>query len=142
MRVEFKNQQNNQRINRAWRPDKERIMSISKNVVQLIGHLGAAPEIKTTENGRMLAKMNVATSERYRNAKGDWVTDTQWHHVVAWGKSAERAQGIEKGAQVFIEGRLEHRDYVGNDGQKKYITEIVAQEFAVMQKQAVEAPAG
>lgn len=117
-------------------------MSISKNVVQLIGRLGAAPEIKKTENGNTMSKMRVATSESYKNAKGEWVTDTQWHNVVAWGKVAERTYGIEKGAEVFIEGKLEHRNYTGNDGQKKFFTEIVALEFAAMQKQAAEAPAG
>ncbi len=117
-------------------------MSFSKNQVQLIGRLGAAPEIKKIENGSTMARLRVATAESYKNAKGEWVTETQWHTVTAWGRLAERAaQGVDKGAEVFIEGRLEHRNYTGNDGQRKYYTDIVAQEFYVMQKQAAESPA-
>ena len=116
-------------------------MSVSKNVVQLIGRLGAAPEIKKLENGNAMSKMRVATSESYKNAKGDWVTETQWHNVTAWGKVAERSQGADKGAEVFIEGKLEYRQYTGNDGQKKFYTDIIALEFAVMQKQVAESPA-
>jgi single-strand DNA-binding protein len=116
-------------------------MSVSKNVVQLIGRLGAAPEIKKTENGNTMSKMRVATSESYRNSKGEWVTDTQWHSVTAWGKVAERSQVADKGSEVFIEGKLEHRNYMGNDGQKKFYTDIVALEFAVMQRQPAETTA-
>jgi len=116
-------------------------MSYSKNQVQLIGNLGAVPEIKKIDNGNTMARMSVATSESYKNGKGEWVTDTQWHRIVAWGKVAERAQGLDKGAEVFIEGKLEHRKYTGNDGQTKYTTEIVAHELFMMQKQPAAAPA-
>lgn len=116
-------------------------MSYSKNQVQLIGRLGAAPELKKLENGNSMAKMRVATSESYKNGKGDWITETQWHNVTAWGKVAERLQGIDKGTEVFVEGKLEYRQLTGNDGQKKYYTDIIALEIAVMQKQPAEAPA-
>ncbi len=65
-----------------------------RNKVQLIGHLGANPEIKTMEGGRKLARINIATNETYTNAKGEKVTETQWHNVVAWGKTAELAEKL------------------------------------------------
>lgn len=81
-----------------------------RNKVQLIGNLGNAPEVKTTENGKKLATFSIATSESYRNAKGEKVKDTQWHRVVAWGKVAEIAEKyLEKGKEVAIEGKLVNR---------------------------------
>src|SRR5688500_19254167 len=72
-----------------------------KNKVQLIGNLGTKPEIKNTENGKKLAQFNVATHESFRNAKGEKVTETQWHRVIAWGKVAEIAEKyLDKGKEV------------------------------------------
>src|SRR5215212_472157 len=72
-----------------------------KNRVQLIGHLGADPEIKKMEDGRKHASINIATNETYTNAKGEKVTETQWHNVVAWGKTAEIAEQLfAKGTEV------------------------------------------
>ena len=96
-----------------------------KNKVQLIGNLGANPEVKTLDGGRKLARFNVATSETYRNAKGDKVTDTQWHTLVAWGKVAEIAEKyLKKGSEIAVEGKLINRTYNDKDGNKKYITEV------------------
>lgn len=104
-----------------------------KNKVQLIGNLGSAPEVKTTENGKKLATFNIATSESYRNAKGEKVTDTQWHRVVAWGKVAEIAEKyLDKGKEVAIEGKLVNRSYNDKDGNKKYITEVQASELLLL----------
>ena len=106
-----------------------------KNKVQLIGHLGAAPEIKNLENGNSMAKMSIATNDTYKNAKGEKVTDTQWHSVVAWGKTAEIAgKYLTKGSEVMIEGRLNYREYTGSDGQKRHSTEIVVSELMMMDK--------
>ena len=106
-----------------------------KNKVQLIGNLGANPEIKTLEGGRKLARFSVATNETYRNAKGDKVTDTQWHTLIAWGKVAEIAEKyLKKGSEVAVEGKLINRSYNDKDGNKKYITEIVAENIRRLDK--------
>lgn len=101
-----------------------------KNKVQLIGNLGSAPEIKTLESGKKLARISIATNEIYRNNKGEKVTETQWHNVIAWGKTAEIAEKIlQKGAEVLIQGKLINRSYTDKDGNKKYITEVEASEL-------------
>jgi single-strand DNA-binding protein len=101
-----------------------------KNKVQLIGNLGNAPEVKTTESGKKLAKFSVATNESYRNAKGEKVTETTWHNLVAWGKVAEIAEKyLTKGKEVAIEGKLINRSYTDKDGNKKYITEVEVNEI-------------
>ena len=103
-----------------------------KNKVQLIGHLGANPEIKTMEGGKKLARINIATNETYVNAKGEKVTETQWHNVIAWGKTAEIAEKIfSKGMEVLIDGKLINRNYTDKDGNKKYVTEVQANELLV-----------
>ena len=108
-----------------------------KNKVQLIGNLGANPEVKTLDGGRKLARFNVATSETYRNAKGDKVTDTQWHTLVAWGKVAEIAEKyLKKGSEVAVEGKLINRSYNDKDGNKKYITEVQVKEVLMLGEKA------
>jgi single-strand DNA-binding protein len=108
-------------------------MNAIKNKVQLIGNLGAKPDIKNTENGKKLAQFNVATSESYRNAKGEKITETQWHRVVAWGKLAEIAEKyLDKGKEVAIEGKLVNRSYTDKAGTKKYISEVQANELLML----------
>mgnify|MGYP000925991601 FL=1 len=104
-----------------------------KNKVQLIGYLGAKPEVKQTEAGKKLAVFSIATSETYRTAKGEKVTDTQWHRVVAWGKVADIAeQYLDKGKEVAVEGKLVNRSYNDKEGNKRYITEIQAGEILLL----------
>jgi single-strand DNA-binding protein len=104
-----------------------------KNKVQLIGHLGAKPEVKQTENGKKLASFSIATSESYKNAKGERVTDTQWHRVVAWGKVADIAEKyLDKGREIAVEGKLVNRNYTDKEGVKKYITEIQISELLLL----------
>ena len=101
-----------------------------RNKVQLIGNLGGKPEIKETESGKKLASFKLATNESYRNAKGEKVTETQWHRVVAWGKVADIAEKyLDKGKEVAIEGKLVSRSYNDKDGNKKYITEVQVSEI-------------
>jgi single-strand DNA-binding protein len=108
-------------------------MNNLRNRVQLIGHLGANPEIKTLENGNKMAKLNIATNESYKNQKGETVKETQWHNVVVWGKQVKIAeQYLQKGNEICIEGKLNNRDYTDKDGVKRYITEIVCQEFVML----------
>jgi single-strand DNA-binding protein len=104
-----------------------------KNKVQLIGNLGNAPEVKTLESGKKMARFSVATSESYRNAKGEKVTETQWHTLVAWGKVAEIVEKyLTKGKEVAIEGKLISRSYNDKEGNKKYITEIQVNELLLL----------
>ncbi len=104
-----------------------------KNKVQLIGHLGNQPEVRNTESGKKLARFSVATNEVYRNTKGEKVTETQWHNLVAWGKVAEIAEKfLTKGSEVAIEGKLINRNYTDKEGIKKYITEVQVNEVLLL----------
>ena len=108
-------------------------MSTLRNKVQLIGNLGNNPEIITLESGKKLAKFSIATNESYKNSQGDKVTDTQWHNVVAWNKTAEIIERyLEKGNEVAIEGKLTSRSYETKEGEKRYITEVVAKEVLML----------
>lgn len=108
-------------------------MNALRNKVQLIGNLGADPEVKNIEGGRKLAKFRMATTEIYRNSKGEKVEETQWHRLIAWGKVAEIAEKyLAKGSEVAIEGKLVNDDYIDKDGKKRYQTQIVVQELLLM----------
>ena len=104
-----------------------------KNKVQLIGNLGNNPEIRTLEGGKKMARFSMATSETYRSAKGEKITETQWHNVVAWGKVADIAeQFLFKGSEVAIEGKLINRNYTDKDGNKRYVTEVQVHEVLML----------
>ncbi len=110
-------------------------MNTLRNSVRLIGNLGAAPEVKEFEQGKKLARLALATNETFTNAKGEKVTETCWHNLVAWGKTAELAQKyLTKGSEVAIEGKLTTRNYTSKEGEKKYITEIVVNELLFLGK--------
>ena len=110
-------------------------MNALKNKVQLIGNLGNDPEIIAMENGSKLAKFSMATNESYKNANGERVTETQWHNIVAWGKTAEIAENyLVKGKEIAIEGKLTSRSYETKDGDKRYITEIRCTELLMLGK--------
>ncbi len=106
-----------------------------KNTVQLIGHVGQEPEIKNLEGGKKLANISIATNEVYYKDNGDKVEKTEWHRVTAWGKTAEIIEKyIIKGKEVAIEGKLTTRSYDDKDGNKRYVTEIVANEILLLGK--------
>jgi len=108
-------------------------MNTLRNKVQLIGNLGNNPEIITLESGKKLAKFSIATNESYKNAQGEKVTDTQWHNIVAWNKTAEIIEKyLEKGSEIAIEGKLTSRSYDDKDGNKRYITEVVCNELLML----------
>ncbi len=110
-------------------------MNSLRNKVQLIGNLGNDPEMIILENGNKLAKFSIATNESYKNANGEKVTDTQWHNVVAWGKTAEIVENyLVKGKEVAIEGKLISRSYETKEGEKRYITEIKCNELLMLGK--------
>jgi single-strand DNA-binding protein len=108
-------------------------MSTLRNKVQLIGHVGNDPEIKTFDGGKKLAKLNVATNESYKNEKGEKVEETQWHSLIAWGKTADIIEKyVVKGKEIAIEGKLTHRSYEDKNGEKRYITEVVIDELMLL----------
>ncbi len=110
-------------------------MNTLRNKVQLIGNLGNDPEIVNLESGKMLAKFALATNESYKNAQGEKVTNTQWHTIVAWGKTAEIVEKfVTKGKEVAIEGKLTSRTYETKEGEKRYITEVVCNELLMLGK--------
>lgn len=99
------------------------------NKCMVIGHLGADPEMRYTANGDAVTNFNVATSRRYTTAGGERREETEWFRVVTWRRLAETcAQYLSKGRLVYVEGRIQTRSYDGQDGQKRYITELVAEE--------------
>lgn len=107
------------------------------NKVQLTGNLGNNPEIKIFDNGNKLARFSMATTEEFTTRNGEKSSNTQWHFITAWGKLAEHVEAeFKKGSFVSIEGRLLTRNYTDKNGQKKYITEIVANEASLNQKAA------
>lgn len=111
-------------------------MSTLRNQVHLIGHVGQDPEIKSFDGNKKLAHLTIATNEVYKNDQGEKVEETQWHRVSAWGKTAEIIEKfVTKGKEIAIEGKLTHRSYDDKNGDKKYITEIVASEILLLGKQ-------
>lgn len=105
-------------------------MEATINRVELQGFLGRDAEVKTFESGRTLVSMSIATSEGYKNSKGEWVNNTTWHNVSYWKtKKDEDLDFLKKGELVTITGRLNTRKYTDKNGQDKYITEVVAQKI-------------
>lgn len=110
-------------------------MTNLRNRVQLIGNLGMAPEIFEFDGGKKKARLSIATNETYKNQKGKLVKETQWHNVIAWGKTAEIVESyLEKGSEVCISGKLTSRTYDDKDGNKKFISEIVMSELLMLGK--------
>jgi single-strand DNA-binding protein len=108
-------------------------MNAVKNKVQLIGNLGNNPEVIVLDSGKKLAKFSLATNETYKNSLGEKVTETQWHSIVAWNKTADIIENfLEKGSEVLIEGKLTYRSYENETGEKKYITEIKCNELLML----------
>jgi len=108
-------------------------MSTLRNRVQLIGHLGHDPEIKTLESGKKLARFTLATNENFKNAEGLKTEETTWHNIVAWNGSAEiAAKYLAKGKEVCIDGRITYRTYTDKNGVQKGSTEIVVNELLLL----------
>ncbi|WP_179354346.1 single-stranded DNA-binding protein [Winogradskyella vidalii] len=108
-------------------------MSTLRNKVQLIGNVGNEPEITNLESGKKVAKFSIATNESYKDSKGEKVTNTQWHNIVAWGKIAEIVEKyVGKGKEVALEGKLTSRSYETKEGEKRYVTEVVVDEILLL----------
>ena len=101
---------------------------MSVNKVILIGNLGKDPEVRFTTNGRAVARFPIATSEFWNDGDGNRQERTEWHNIIVWGKQGETCgQYLAKGRQVFVEGSIRSRSYDDKDGNKRYVTEIIAQ---------------
>jgi len=108
-------------------------MARSVNKVMLIGNLGKDPELRYAPSGSAVASFSLATSEQWKDQEGNPQERTSWHNVVVWGKLAEiAAEYLKKGRKVYIEGRLQYRDYETKDGNKRYVTEIVASDLIML----------
>jgi single-strand DNA-binding protein len=126
-------------IRLAWRgwtlivhPGEEKIMA-GVNKVILIGNLGADPEVKFLSNGTTVANFRMATSENRLNKAGEKTTITEWHRIVAFGRLAEICKEyLNKGKQVYVEGRIRTRSWEDKDGNKRFTTEIVANQMQML----------
>ena len=110
-------------------------MSVNKAI--LIGNLGKDPELKYTQSGKAVASFSLATTERWTSQDGQKQEQTVWHNIVAWGRTGELAKEyLAKGRQVYIEGRINNRSYDDKEGNKKYITEVVANQILILDKKS------
>lgn len=110
-----------------------------RNKVQLIGNIGADPEVKETANGSKMVRLSVATSENYLNAKKEKVEETNWHNLILWGNLASStAKFIHKGDTIAIEGRLKNNTFTDKNGEKRYSNDIVVHEYQILNKKQLE----
>ncbi|MCD6067044.1 MAG: single-stranded DNA-binding protein [Bacteroidetes bacterium] len=110
------------------------------NKVILVGNLGRDPEIRNLEGGISVARFSLATTEIHKDKNGNRVEHTEWHHIVLWRLLAENAEKLlKKGSQIYLEGKLQTRDWQDKDGNKRQTTEIVGESFLLLNKR--ESPA-
>ena len=110
-------------------------MNTLRNRVQLIGNLGANPEIRDLSSGKKVARFSLATPDSYRDKEGNQVKETQWHNIIAWNKSAEFAEKyLEKGKRIAIDGKLTTRNWEDTEGKKHYVTEVILNEVMMLDK--------
>lgn len=108
-------------------------MSTIRNHVQLIGNVGQELTITNLESGKKVANFSLATNEFYKNSKGEKVQETQWHNIVAWGKTAEIIeQYAGKGKEIGVSGKLKSRSYEDSEGITRYVTEVEANEILLL----------
>lgn len=108
-------------------------MAYSLNKVMLIGNVGRPPEMRFTASGIPTTQFSVATSRNRKTPEGEWVEETEWHNIVTWREQAERLnEQLQKGMKVYVEGRIQTRSWEGQDGQKRYRTEIIADQVMIL----------
>ncbi|MCL2737821.1 MAG: single-stranded DNA-binding protein [Bacteroidales bacterium] len=113
------------------------------NKVMLIGNVGKDPEPRHLESGAMLVTLTLATTERFKDRNGEVKEQTEWHNVVCWRSVAEIAEKyVRKGSQIYIEGRLRSRSWEDQNGQKRYVTEIVADTLRLLGRKSGQSPDG
>ncbi|QQR99003.1 MAG: single-stranded DNA-binding protein [Sphingobacteriales bacterium] len=112
-------------------------MTALRNQVNLIGNLGKKPEVKTFDSGKQIVTFSLATSDHYVDNKGEKKQETQWHNIVAFGKTAKICETyLDKGAEIALNGKIVYRQYEDKDGNKKIITEIIANEILMLGKKS------
>ncbi|MEY4142279.1 MAG: hypothetical protein RL110_1651 [Bacteroidota bacterium] len=116
----------------------KKMMNQLRNKVSLMGRLGSAPEINNFESGRKLVRFSLATNERYKDKTGEWQEEVQWHTINVWGKIADRAEKLDKGQELLLEGKIAYQSYENAKGEKKYSTVIEASDFMLLNKSALE----
>lgn len=110
-------------------------MNNIKNSVQLIGHLGKTPELRTIGNGKAMLNLSIATNDYYKTPNGEKVQNTEWHRIIAWGKTAEiMSKILEKGNEVAIRGKLSHNSWQDANGITRNSTQVVVSEFVRLTK--------
>jgi single-strand DNA-binding protein len=108
---------------------------MSLNKCMIIGNLGRDPEMRYTPSGQAVTQFTVATNRNYRDQQGEWQKETEWFRVVVWGPQAERAaENLRKGNKVYIEGRIQTRQWEDQTGQKRYTTELVANQVSSLER--------
>ena len=111
----------------------------SLNKAMIIGRLGQDPDVRYTQSNTAVANMSIATSERYKDNMGEWKENTEWHRVVAWGRTAEICQEyLKKGSLVYIEGPIQTRQWEDKEGQTRYTTEIKALKMTMLDSKGSE----
>lgn len=107
-------------------------MARSLNRATILGNVGKDPELRTTQSGISVCRLNVATSDSYKGKNGEWQETTEWHSIVLWGDLADRySKNIKKGSKVYIEGRIQTRSYE-KEGIVRYVTEINANRLIIL----------
>ncbi|MFW6193848.1 MAG: single-stranded DNA-binding protein [Gemmatimonadota bacterium] len=118
-------------------------MSRSLNKAMIIGNLGSDPEVRSTSSGTRVATLSVATSRRWTGRDGEEQERTEWHRVVCWDRLAEICeQYLSKGDRIYVEGRIEYRQWEGQDGRTRYTTEIRARQMIMLGGRGDRAPSG
>ena len=108
---------------------------MSLNKAMIIGNLGRDPEMRYTATGQAVTQFTVAVNRNFRGSDGNWQEETEWFRVVAWGPLAERtAENLRKGRKVYVEGRLQTRQWEDKEGQKRYTTELVANQVTSLER--------
>src|SRR5436305_720803 len=108
---------------------------MSLNKCMIIGNLGRDPEMRYTPSGQAVTQFTVATNRSYRDQSQEWQKETEWFRVVVWGQQAERAaENLRKGNKVYIEGRIQTRQWEDQTGQKRYTTELVANQVSSLER--------
>lgn len=108
-------------------------MSNLKNSVRLIGNVGQIPTVTNLESGKKVARFSLATQDDYKDAEGNKVEQTDWHTIVAWGKTAEIIEKyVEKGKKVAVDGMLKTRSYTADDGNTRYVSEVKIDEILLL----------
>ncbi len=112
---------------------------MSLNKAMIIGNLGRDPEMRYTPNGQAVTQFTVAVNRNFKGQDGEWQEETEWFRVVAWGQTGERAaENLRKGGKVYVEGRIQTRQWEDQSGQKRYTTELIADRVTNLERRPRE----